>query len=139
MKELVIEAEVDNLDKVFEFIDSQLEKYDCPPKIQWQINLAVEELFVNIAHYAYHPNKGSATIKFDILEDSSMISIIFIDEGKPYNPLEKPDPDISLPAEERDIGGLGIFMVKKYVDNIFYKYHDGKNILTIQKHLKEMK
>ena len=135
MKKFVIDAEVKNLDEVLGFIDEQLEKHGCSPKIQMQLDLAVEEVFVNIAHYAYTPEKGSATILTEIRKDASSISITFIDEGKPYNPLEKPDPDITLSAEERKIGGLGIFMVKKYVDNIFYEYKDGKNILTIEKNI----
>ena len=136
-KELVIEAVVDNLEKVQEFVDSELEKQDCPIKAQTQIDIAIEELFVNIANYAYKPETGKAVIKVNIQEDKPhSVSITLIDEGVPYNPLAKPDPDVTLSAEERQIGGLGIFMVKKSMDNMTYEYKDGKNILTIEKNFK---
>ena len=133
IEKLEIEADVKNLDEVLAFVDERLEKYDCPPKVQMQIDVAVEELFVNIAHYAYNPNKGSAVISIEIQEDPLAVMITFADGGVPYNPLEKPDPDVTLPAEKRQIGGLGIYMVKKSMDGVFYEYKDGKNILTIKK------
>lgn len=133
-KELVIEAVVDNLEKVQGFVDEELEAHGCSVKAQTQIDIAIEELFVNIARYAYTPKTGKAIIKVNIQEDKPRsVSITLIDEGKPYNPLAKPDPDVTLSAEERQIGGLGIFMVKKSMDNMTYEYKDGKNILTIEK------
>ena len=135
MRELTIEAEVENLDNVLAFVDEELEKFDCPPKIQVQIDVAVEELFVNIAHYAYKPEKGNATIKVEVQESPLSVFITFVDNGVPYDPLAKPDPDVTLSAEEREVGGLGIFMVKKSMDDIKYEYKDGKNILTITKNL----
>ncbi len=135
LKELTIEATVENLEQVLEFVDSQLEIHDCPPKIQMQIEVAVEELFVNIAHYAYNPVIGPATVQVEIQEKPLSVSITFIDNGVPYDPLAKADPDVTLSAEERDIGGLGIYMVKKSMDDIRYEYKDGKNILIIQKKL----
>ena len=135
MKELTIEADVNNLDKVLAFIDEELESYDCPPKVQVQLDIAVEELFVNIAHYAYNPDKGNATLKIEVQENPLSAIITFVDNGMPYDPLAKEDPDITLSAEERQIGGLGIFMVKKSVDNINYEYKDGQNILTIKKNM----
>ena len=134
MKELIVKADVANLDEVTRFIETQLDEYDCSPKIQIQLSIDVEELFVNIAHYAYDSEEGYATIRTEILENPRRISITFIDSGLPYNPLEKPDPDITLSAEDRPIGGLGIYMVKKTVNDIFYENTDGKNILTIIKH-----
>ncbi len=101
-----------------------------------QLAIAVEELYVNIAHYAYGDEEGKATIKIGFDGEPMQVTIRFIDEGVPYNPLEKQDPDTSLSAEERDIGGLGIFMVKKSMDSMEYEYQDGKNILTIQKVIK---
>lgn len=134
MKELVITAVVDNLEKVQEFVDQELEASGCSVKAQTQIDIAIEELFVNIAHYAYNPKVGKAAIRVDLNEDKPRsVSITLIDEGVPYNPLAKPDPDITLSAEERKIGGLGIYMVKKSMDNMTYEYKDGKNILTIEK------
>ena len=135
MKELRVDAEIENLDSVMSFIDEELEKIECPIKIQTQIDLSVEEIFVNIAHYAYKPNHGEALIRISVNNES--IVITFIDSGIPYNPLEKPDPDIKLNAEERQIGGLGIYLVKKNMDDVFYEYKEGKNILIIKKNLHE--
>lgn len=135
MKELTIEAKVENLDEVLAFVDEQLEAHDCSMKIQTQIDIAVEELFVNIAHYAYNPETGPATLRVEIQDEPLSVIITFIDNGIPYDPLAKPDPDVTLSAEEREIGGLGIYMVKKSMDNIKYEYKDGKNILSIQKNL----
>ena len=137
MKELDIEALVDNLDTVIAFIDEELEEASCPPKIQMQIDLAVEEIFVNIANYAYHPETGPATVRAEVHPDRSAVSITFIDYGVPYDPLAKADPDLSKSAEEREVGGLGIFLVKKTMDDIRYEYVNGSNILTIVKGLKK--
>ena len=133
MKELTIEARVENLNEVLAFVDGQLEEMDCPMKTQLQIDVAVEEIFVNIANYAYDPNVGSATISMELEPETGMVAITFADTGIPYDPLKKEDPDVSLPVEERKIGGLGIFMVKKSMDDMLYKYRDGQNILTIKK------
>ena len=136
MAELTILASVENLEQVLAFVDAELEKMGSPPKAQMQIDVAVEELFVNIAHYAYAPETGSATIRVQPDEEKHSIAITFIDSGIPYNPLAKPDPDVTLSAEERQIGGLGIFMVKKSMDGMRYEYRDGHNILKIIKKLK---
>ena len=135
MSDLKLEAKVENLQKVIDFVDGELEKLDCPIKVQMQIDIAVEELFVNIAKYAYNPQIGHATVRVEIEEDPLAIIITFIDQGVPYDPLAKPDPDITLSAEERGIGGLGIFMVKKSMDDIDYEYRDGQNILKIRKNI----
>ena len=135
MKELTIEAKTENLDQVLSFIDEQLEENDCPMKPQMQIDVAVEELFVNIAHYAYNPEIGMATIRVEVQNDPLAVIITFVDHGVPYDPLAKDDPDITLSAEERQIGGLGIYMVKKSMDDISYEYKDGQNILRIKKNM----
>ena len=132
MKEFLIEAKPENLDAVLDFVSGELEAADCGMKIQTQIAIAVEEIFVNIAHYAYNPETGGAVIRVTAGDE---IRIEFEDKGKPYNPLEKADPDITLPAEEREIGGLGIYMVKKSMDSVKYEYKEGKNILSIMKKL----
>ena len=134
-KELVIEASTDKLDEVIAFVDTQLESYECSMKTQMQIDIAVEEIFVNIANYAYNPEIGDATIRVEVSNEPLAVAITFLDHGKPYDPLAKEDPDVTLSAEERDIGGLGIFMTKKSMDNIRYEYKDGQNILTIEKNL----
>ena len=133
MKELVIDALTENLDAVLTFVAEQLEAVDCPAKTQMQLEIAVEELFVNIAHYAYAPETGFATIQTEISPDTAEIT--FIDSGIMYDPLAKPDPDVTLSANKRQIGGLGIFMVKKSMDDMRYEYREGKNILTIIKKL----
>lgn len=133
-RELVVSATLEELDNVLAFIDTELEQHNCSMKSQMQIDIAVEEIYVNIAHYAYQPDQdGKATIRCTVGGDPLQVTIQFMDHGIPYNPLEKKDPDVSLSAEERQIGGLGIFMVKKSMDNIRYEYKDGKNILTIDK------
>ena len=133
MKELRIEAKTENLDAVLQFVSEQLENSDCPVKAQTQIAVAVEEVFVNIAQYAYSPETGGALIRVTVGDDEAAIE--FEDKGKPYNPLEKDDPDITTGAEEREIGGLGIFMVKNIMDAVEYRRDGGKNILLIKKAL----
>lgn len=135
MKELELEALTDNLPQVINFVDEQLEAADCPMKIQMQIDIAVEEIFVNIAHYAYNPDVGTAKVRVEVLGEPPAVDITFIDNGIPYDPLAKADPDVTLSAEERQIGGLGIFMVKKSMDDVKYEYLDGHNILTLKKGL----
>lgn len=133
IKELTLEAKVENLDAVLDFVNGELESNDCNMKAAMQIAIAVEEIYVNIAHYAYNPKVGLATICCQISHNPLSVTIEFLDNGTPYNPLEKQDPNITLNADERDIGGLGIYMVKKSMDSIAYEYSDGKNILTIKK------
>ncbi len=135
MKELKIDALVENLDQVLAFVDAELEAMECSMKTQMQIDVAVEELFVNIASYAYAPETGDAIIGVESFQDPQRVEITFIDEGIEYDPLKKEDPDVTLAAEERQIGGLGIYMVKKSMDNMEYKRQDGKNILKITKNL----
>ncbi len=133
--EITIEARKDKLDDLMIFIDSHLEEFDCSMKAQMQIDVAVEELFVNIANYAYAPEIGNATIRMIFSDEPGEVTIVFIDSGVPYDPLKKEDPDITLSVDERAIGGLGIFMVKKSMDDMFYEYKDGQNVLSIVKKL----
>ena len=135
MRELTIAATVENIGAVTDFVNEQLEALDCPIKAQMQINIAIDELFGNIAHYAYHPKTGDATVRVEVIQEPLSVVITFIDQGVPFDPLKNEDPDTGLSAEERDVGGLGIFMVKKSMDEISYVYRDGKNILSIRKQL----
>ena len=135
MKELNITATVENIEVVTDFVNEQLEAIDCPMKAQMQIDIAIDELFGNIAHYAYNPEVGDATVRVEVIEDPMAVVLTFIDNGVPYDPLAKADPDTTLSAEERQIGGLGIFMVKKSMDDITYEYKDGQNILKIRKNI----
>lgn len=135
MKELIVEADRMNLPQVQMFIDEQLEEAGCPMATQITIDIAVEELFVNIASYAYGDDSGKAVVQVSVHEEPLSVEITFIDNGVQYDPLAKADPDTTLSAKERKKGGLGIFMVKKTMDNVSYEYKDGKNILTIKKNL----
>ena len=135
MTELTIAATVENIEVVTDFVNQQLEELDCPMKAQMQIDIAIDELFSNISHYAYNPDVGQATVRVEVVEDPLAVIITFIDNGKPYDPLAEADPDITLSIDERQIGGLGIYMVKKSMDDIAYEYKDGQNILRIKKKL----
>ena len=133
MKELTIAATVENIGTVTAFVEAQLEALECPLKARMQISIAIDELFGNIAHYAYSPEVGEATVQVEVTEEPLSVVITFIDGGVPYDPLAAADPDTSLPAEERAPGGLGIFMVQKSMDEIIYRYEGGKNILSVRK------
>lgn len=130
---MTVDATVDNLNKVLAFIDEQLEANNCPMRVMLEIDVAAEEIFVNVASYAYTSGVGSVAIEVNFEDHPKAVAIRFIDSGIPYNPLEKEDPDVTLPAEKRGIGGLGVFMVKKSMDEVTYEYKDGKNHLTIRK------
>ena len=133
MTNKTFKASTDVLPDVLGFVDLMLEKYECPMKLQTAICVAIEEVFVNVARYAYKDTTG--TVKFGIGFDreSRTVTFCMTDEGVPFDPLKKPDPDITLSAEEREIGGLGIFITKKTMDSVEYTYENGKNILTMIK------
>ena len=133
MKELTLEAVKENITAVTMFVDEQLESFECSMKAQMQLDVAVDELFANIANYAYPGGVGNATIQIAFEPSERMVSITFIDSGIPYDPLKKPDPDVTLSAEERSIGGLGIFLVKKTMDDMTYRFENNQNIVTIRK------
>lgn len=133
MAEMIISAKTECLEEVLEFVEKQLEGYDCPAKTKVQLAVAVEEIFVNIARYAYEKDEGTAAIRVEAEGEPIQIAVTFSDGGIPYNPLSRDAPDITLSAEERGIGGLGIYLVKKSMDDVIYEYRDGKNILTIKK------
>ena len=134
MVERVFKADDKELENVTTFIESELEKAEASMKAVNQITIALEEIFVNIAHYAYEGKEGDALIGILIKDDFATIR--FVDEGIPFNPLSMEKPDITLSAEERSIGGLGIFMVRKTMDSVHYEYSNGKNIFTIKKKIK---
>ncbi len=138
---LVIDALVQNFDYVSDFVNARLEAFDCPMKASMQIVIVVEEIFTNIAKFAYGDETGKATIKLKLFEAAQSssgereVELTFMDHGIPYNPLAKEDPDVTLSAEERQIGGLGIFMTKQMMDSLAYEYRDGMNILRMRKKL----
>ncbi len=138
MKELIINATIENLSMVQEFIETELKMVKVPMKLTMQILIATEEIYVNIAHYAYSPNVGKVTIQCSVEDNPQQVVINFLDKGKPFDPLQKEDADTTLTSEERDIGGLGILMVKKSMDSISYQYENGMNILTIQKRVEKL-
>lgn len=133
--ELEIEAATENLDKVLGYVGAHLEEAGCPMKTRMQFDLAVEEIFVNIASYAYAPNTGKATVKVDVSDDPKTVRVTFTDRGVPYDPLKRDDPDVTLPASERKIGGLGIYLTKKVMDEVRYEYKNGQNVLVIGKRI----
>ena len=136
MKILKVEAKTEKLKEVLAFLDEELEALDCDIKTVFALDLSVEEIFVNIASYAYGEGEGEAEISLDFSEEDDMLTITFRDSGLPYDPLAKEDPDVTLSLEERKIGGLGIFMVKKNVDEMDYEYKDGQNILYLRKKIR---
>lgn len=135
MKEMNVDADLKELDKVQDFIREELEQYDVSPKVMFQLELAVEEIYTNITSYAYHPELGKATINCSVEENPLRVTIQFLDSGKPFDPLAKDEADTSKQALLERTGGLGIFLVKKNMDDVEYTYEDGKNILTISKAL----
>ena len=135
MKEITLKAVIENIPQVTAFVDEQLEAIECPMKAQLQLDVAIDELFCNIASYAYGGGEGEATVRFAFDAAARRVSLDFIDRGMPFNPLTSKEPDISLSAEERSVGGLGIFLVKKTMDRIAYRYEAGQNILTIEKQI----
>lgn len=135
MKEITVQATIENIEPVTDFVNETLDSIGCSLKARMQIDVAIDELFSNIAHYAYHPETGQAVVRVHEEADPPAVCITFVDNGIPYDPLAKEDPDITLTADERQIGGLGIYMVKKTMDEISYEYKDGQNILTIKKQL----
>ena len=135
MKEITIDAAVENIEVVTDFISYELEQMNCPAKASTQIMIAIDEIFGNIARYAYTPDIGKATVRLSVEKDPLSVIIVFIDHGKPFNPLEHADPNVHATVQERKVGGLGIFLVKKTMNMVEYDYKDGKNILTIKKNI----
>lgn len=135
MKEITLEADVKNIPEVTDFVNEILEEADCPIKVQMQIAVVLDEIFANISLYAYDKAGGEATVSVDVSGEPKVISITFKDRGKPFDPLNREDPDVTLSVEEREIGGLGIFMVKKMMDEVIYRYEEGMNVLTVRKRI----
>ena len=135
MDNLIISAEIKNLDTVTDFVLQRPQIASCPVRTQMQLRLAIEEIFVNISSYAYDPSIGPAEVRCEVLEDPLRVVIQFLDHGKPFDPLAKEDADTSEEALLAREGGLGILLVKETMDDVSYTYQDGKNILTIKKNL----
>lgn len=133
MAEQYFPAKLDQLEPVQKFVLDQLRGFPYTERTRAQLDVAVEEIFVNIARYAYHPEAGEASVRCEAGGDPFQIVVGFADRGRPFNPLDREDPDVTLDAEARQLGGLGILMAKKLMDDIQYEYRDGKNILTLRK------
>ena len=133
VNELKIEAKKENFEKVLAFVDEALEKAGAPYEVQLSVEMAIEEIYLNIVYYAYAQKDGDAIILADINEKDKILTLTFIDEGPEYNPLLKEDPDTTMDIMDRPIGGLGILMVKKMMDDVAYCRENGENHLTIKK------
>lgn len=136
MKEITVPASIESIPKVTEWIDEALETLQCSMKAQMQLDVAIDEILGNIARYAYPEGRGDATVRYDFDCESGLFSVVFSDRGTPFDPLKKGDPDVTLGPEEREIGGLGIFLVKKTMDDVTYQYRNGENVLTLKKRIK---
>lgn len=134
-KSLVVDAVMENLDKVTGFVEHELFLEACPLKVSMQVCVSLEEIYVNVVNYAYPGTTGKCEIilKIESKEEERELVLTVRDNGKPFDPLKKDDPDITLAADERSIGGLGIYMVKKSMDNVTYENISGYNTLTMYK------
>lgn len=132
-RKLEVAADMSHFDRIRDFIEEELTREDCPADEMILFLIAVEEIYSNIAFYAYPEGEGNAEVDWEFDPESRTAVIRFSDKGKPYNPLKKRDPDVTLSAADRPIGGLGIYMVKNSMDHVAYEYADGKNILTLEK------
>ena len=131
--ELTVIATLENYDRVAEFVEGELEIRDVPVAAQAQIVIALDEMYTNVAKYAYADDPGEVTVRLDFTEQITEVKMTIMDCGIPYDPLKRPDPDVTLEAEARQIGGLGIYMVKQMMDDVSYEYRGGMNILRIRK------
>ena len=135
MPKITLPAALENIEAATDFINEILEGAGCPMKAQMQLDVALDELMSNVAMYAYAPGTGDVTVSIKILDDPRRAVLTITDKGMPYDPLQKEDPDVTLSADEREIGGLGIFIVKKSMDDMTYDYKNGKNVVTIVKNI----
>ena len=133
MTNKIFKAKTEALSDVLGFVDLMLEKYDCPMKLQTAICVAIEEVFVNVARYAYKNGEGDVKLEIGFDKETRKITFVMRDKGVPFDPLKKPDPDITLSADDREIGGLGIFITKKTMDTVTYAYENCENVLTMIK------
>lgn len=135
MKEITVDAMIENMDTVTAFVDDFLDQIACPMKSRIQINIVIDEIFGNICHYAYKDSVGAVTVRVESGNTPKAVFLTFTDNGIPYNPLDTEDPDITLSSEERKIGGLGIYLVKKNMDEMKYEYVNQQNRLWMEKRL----
>lgn len=135
MQERTFPAIIASIPQVTAWIDGALEELGCSMKAQMQLDVAIDEIFGNIAQYAYPGGEGSAVVRLEFDEAARVFSVTFTDQGIPFDPLSREEPDTTLKAGERKIGGLGIFLVKKTMDKMDYQYRDGCNVLRLEKRI----
>lgn len=135
MEEITLTASVDRIREAVNFVNDILERIGCSERSRIQIDVAIDEIFGNIARYAYKPDTGSATVRVETEDAPRCVAITFIDRGRPFDPLTSKEPDLTKPVKERKIGGAGLYLVKKTMDDISYCFKDGQNILTIRKNI----
>ena len=133
MQEITVEAALPNIETVTEFVNAQLEAWGCPGKARLQIDIAIDELFSNIARYAYGDGAGDATVRFSFDASTRTASVTFVDGGVPFDPVKREDPTLPSSIQETSIGGLGILMVKKTMDELSYRREAGDNVVTFRK------
>ena len=136
MRELTTEAVTENLQSVMDFVNDSLSDKGCSAKTLYQMELVLEEIFIHIASYAYEGDERPVVLSIDFEEEPLAAVVTFKDKGAPYNPLSRDDPNLALKLENREIGGLGIFLVKKNVDAIWYEHVNGENVLSFRKILR---
>lgn len=134
-RELTVPATVESLRYITACLAELLASVHVPVAEKLQMEFAVEEMFVNIACYAYKDQQGTVVVRARLEKEPLCIEFAFLDTGRAYNPLEQAEPDITSSLEDRAIGGLGIFLTKKNVDDVRYERSDGRNILTLRKYL----
>ena len=135
MYKWTLDATIENVETITGLIDEKLEEAGASMKAEMQINIVIEEIYSNIAKYGYASGKGDATVTLDILQDPLRAEITFINSGEPYDPLAQEDPDIHAALDDRPMGGLGILIIKKTMDDVSYEFKDKQNILTVVKAL----
>lgn len=133
MKKLTVEAVPENVDAVIDFIGEVLDHSGCGFSDKMAINVAADEIFANIAHYAYSGQTGDVDVSIAVTDEPRTAKIVFSDSGVPFDPLSAAEPDAVQSIDECEIGGMGIHIVKKTMDAVDYRYADGRNILTIAK------
>lgn len=132
---IIVKSNTENLSKILSVIEEELDNYSVNIKSKFQLELVIEEIFTNICKFSYE-TEGDVEINYSLSQDSLEMKITFIDDGIEFNPLKKEDPDLTTSVDEREIGGLGLTLVKNNVDSIDYSYENNRNILTITKLLK---
>ena len=134
--EKTMQASLESIPEITGWVDQLLTKAGCTVKARRQIDVALDEILSNIARYAYPDGEGSMTVEIDMDEETGLLCLTFRDEGIPFDPLGKEEPDVTLGVRERAVGGLGIFLVKKMMDKVSYRREGKEKILSLYKKVK---